>query len=76
MFAVLSANFPEDVVDSLPKDFALGVYYGWANVDGGDVHKMVMSVGWNPFYHNTKRSMVSVTLTRGQWTLTKHQCSV
>ena len=54
-------------MDGLPKDFALGVYYGWANVDGGDVHKMVMSVGWNPFYHNTKRSMVSVTLTGGLW---------
>ncbi|KAI0237957.1 Riboflavin kinase [Lamellibrachia satsuma] len=51
------ANFPEDVVDSLPKDFSTGVYYGWACVNGGAVHKMVMSVGWNPFYHNTKRSM-------------------
>ena len=25
-------------------------------VDGGDVHKMVLSMGWNPFYGNTKKS--------------------
>lgn len=34
-----------------------GVYYGWARVDNGDIHKMVMSVGWNPFYKNNKKSM-------------------
>lgn len=52
-----TANFPEDVVDSLPKGFTAGAYYGWASVDDGAVHKMVLSVGWNPFYNNTKRSM-------------------
>ena len=54
----VSANFAESVVESLPADFLPGVYFGWANVDSGGVHKMVMSVGWNPFYHNKKRSMV------------------
>lgn len=58
MFTLFPANFPEDVVDALPDDFATGIYYGWAEVDG-DVYKMVMSVGWNPFYKNEKRSMVS-----------------
>lgn len=52
-----TANFPLDVVQSLPSDFVTGVYYGWANVDGGDVYKMVMSVGWNPFYENKQKSM-------------------
>ena len=33
-----------------------GVYYGWAQVGGGDVHKSVMSIGWNPFYKNKTRS--------------------
>ena len=36
-----------------------GVYYGWASVDGGDIHKMVMSIGWNPYYKNKTKSMVS-----------------
>ncbi|XP_070536045.1 riboflavin kinase-like [Ptychodera flava] len=52
-----TANYPEDVVDSLPEGITTGVYYGWACVDDGDIHKMVMSVGWNPFYKNEKKSM-------------------
>lgn len=52
-----TANFPEDVVSKLPAAFATGVYYGWAKVDDGSVEKMVMSVGWNPFYQNQKKSM-------------------
>ncbi|GAA6106796.1 riboflavin kinase [Tachysurus ichikawai] len=52
-----TANFPESVVDSLPADISTGIYYGWARVDNGDVHKMVMSIGWNPYYKNIKKSM-------------------
>lgn len=52
-----TANFPESVVDSLPADINTGIYYGWAQVDNGDIHKMVMSIGWNPYYKNTKKSM-------------------
>lgn len=51
-----TANFPEDVVDNLPSDICTGIYYGWGCVGDGDVHKMVMSIGWNPFYKNTKKS--------------------
>ena len=49
------------------EDVESGVYYGWAglNVDGhakskaqGEVFPMVMSIGWNPYYKNTVRSVV------------------
>jgi riboflavin kinase len=30
----------------------------WATVEGDATRKAVMSVGWNPFYQNTKRSAV------------------
>uniref|UniRef100_A0A8C5MTR6 riboflavin kinase n=1 Tax=Leptobrachium leishanense TaxID=445787 RepID=A0A8C5MTR6_9ANUR len=53
----LQPNFPEHVVDSLPDDLNTGIYYGWGCVGDGDVHKMVMSIGWNPFYKNTKKSV-------------------
>jgi len=53
------ANYPEDVVNSLPDAIQTGIYYGWAMVDQGPVYKMVMSIGWNPVYQNEKRSMVS-----------------
>nr|XP_020864183.1 riboflavin kinase [Phascolarctos cinereus] len=52
-----TANFPEQVVDNLPCDFSTGIYYGWASVGNGDVHKMVLSIGWNPYYKNTKKSV-------------------
>ncbi|NWH45696.1 RIFK kinase, partial [Fregata magnificens] len=50
------ANFLEQVVESLPSDISTGIYYGWACVGNGDVHKMVLSIGWNPFYKNIKKS--------------------
>ncbi|XP_078328188.1 riboflavin kinase-like [Crassostrea virginica] len=50
-------NYPEDVVEGLPQELPLGVYYGWGNVDDGEVYKMVLSVGWNLYYKNTKKSM-------------------
>ncbi|XP_061527780.1 riboflavin kinase isoform X1 [Phycodurus eques] len=52
-----TANFPDCVVEQLPADISTGIYYGWACVGNGDVHKMVMSIGWNPYYKNTKKSM-------------------
>ena len=58
----LAANFPIDVVDNLPAAVSTGIYYGWASVDRGPVYKMVMSIGWNPFYNNTKKSMVGITV--------------
>ncbi|KAM3937511.1 riboflavin kinase [Leptodactylus fuscus] len=52
-----TANFPEHVVDNLPSDLSTGIYYGWGSISNGDVYKMVMSIGWNPFYKNTKKSV-------------------
>ncbi|XP_033828674.1 riboflavin kinase [Periophthalmus magnuspinnatus] len=52
-----TANFPDSVVEHLPSDVNTGIYYGWACVGHGDVHKMVMSIGWNPYYKNSKKSM-------------------
>ncbi|XP_059614713.1 riboflavin kinase [Phlebotomus argentipes] len=52
-----TANYPVEVVRALPADFATGIYCGWAQVANGDVHKMVMSVGWNPFFDNKEKSM-------------------
>ncbi|XP_076029358.1 riboflavin kinase isoform X2 [Oratosquilla oratoria] len=52
-----TANFPEAVVEKLPEDISTGIYFGWANVDDGPIYKMVMSIGWNPYYKNSKKSM-------------------
>lgn len=52
-----TANFPESTVEGIPEDLCAGVYFGWARLGGNDtVYPMVMSIGWNPFYHNTKKT--------------------
>merc|ERR1712241_1505268 len=45
------------VIDKLPEELVGGIYFGFAQVDSGPVHDMVMSVGMNPFYNNEKRAM-------------------
>ncbi|KAJ3649354.1 hypothetical protein Zmor_021118 [Zophobas morio] len=52
-----TANYDVDVVNNMPKEVEPGIYFGFAKVDQGPVYKMVMSVGWNPFYNNTQKSM-------------------
>ncbi|XP_050510076.1 riboflavin kinase-like isoform X2 [Diabrotica virgifera virgifera] len=52
-----TANLPLEVVKNLPEKIETGVYCGFASVEGGQVHKMVMSVGWNPFYNNETKTV-------------------
>lgn len=52
------ANFGVDIVEKLPPDLETGIYFGWANIDNGDVYKAVLSIGWNPFYVNKQKSLV------------------
>lgn len=52
-----TANYPLEVVQSLPKELDPGVYYGWAQVDNGTVYKMVANIGWCPFYQNKQMSV-------------------
>lgn len=52
-----TANFSQDLVTKAPAELECGVYYGWASVNDGPINKMVMSVGWNPYYKNEKKSM-------------------
>ncbi|CAN7983858.1 unnamed protein product [Ixodes hexagonus] len=53
----LRSNFSHDLVSKLPEDLDCGVYYGWAAINDGPVNKMVMSVGWNPYYKNERKSV-------------------
>jgi len=51
-----TANLDEAAVNQLPDNFPCGVYYGLAQVVCGRLYKMVMSVGWNPHFHNEKKT--------------------
>ncbi|EGG14861.1 riboflavin kinase [Cavenderia fasciculata] len=55
-----TANLPVEEYESILNDIPIGVYYGWANVHGvndNKIYKMAMSIGWNPFYKNTKKTI-------------------
>jgi FAD synthase len=62
-----TANIPlEGLEIGGHSDLESGVYYGWAGLHSNatnntkqTVYPMVMSIGWNPFYGNTVRSVVS-----------------
>lgn len=52
-----TANFSFEVVQKLPNELESGVYFGYAQLEKGDIHEMVTSIGWNPFYQNSVKSM-------------------
>ncbi|KAK2587950.1 hypothetical protein KPH14_004036 [Odynerus spinipes] len=51
-----TANLADDVVDTLPKEFNTGIYYGWVALER-NIYKMVASIGWNPFFKNEKKTI-------------------
>ncbi|RZC66834.1 hypothetical protein C5167_010528 [Papaver somniferum] len=34
-----------------------GVYFGWAGLSTRGIYKMVMSIGWNPYFNNTEKTI-------------------
>ncbi|KAJ1833844.1 riboflavin kinase [Coemansia sp. RSA 2706] len=51
-----TANLPSSAVDQALENIPIGVYYGWAQIEHDQVRPMVMSLGWNPYFKNEKRS--------------------
>ncbi|KYQ91319.1 hypothetical protein DLAC_08265 [Tieghemostelium lacteum] len=55
-----TANLPIEDYEEQLREIPVGVYYGFANVEGlnnDKVYPMAMSIGWNPFYKNTKKTI-------------------
>ena len=45
---------------SLPQDLDTGIYFAWTQLEGDDdclIRKAVVSIGWNPYYDNSKKSV-------------------
>lgn len=53
-----TANLSDDAIEAMCTDFTSGIYYGWVQIGdkNSEVYPMVMSLGWNPYYQNEKRS--------------------
>lgn len=57
--ALVSANLStKDYADELV-EHPSGVYFGWAGLATRGVFKMVMSIGWNPYFNNKEKTIVS-----------------
>jgi riboflavin kinase len=53
-----TANLDAESLGAALEGVPAGIYFGWASVGASPVaHKMVMSIGWNPFYKNERKTV-------------------
>eukprot|EP01018_Ginkgo_biloba_P017416 Gb_14637 [translate_table: standard] len=57
VLGIPTANLSPDNFSTILTEQACGVYLGWAGLSTRGVFKMVMSVGWNPYFSNTKKTI-------------------
>lgn len=57
VLGIPTANLSSEALGSKVDDVPAGVYFGWANVADGPVYKAVLSVGWNPYFKNTHKTV-------------------
>ena len=55
----------DEAINALVSGLETGVYYGWTQIGDlkSQVYPMVMSLGWNPYFKNEKRSAVKLSLS-------------
>ncbi|KAG2195565.1 hypothetical protein INT47_001312 [Mucor saturninus] len=55
---IIKANLSDEAISALVSGLETGVYYGWTQIgeSKSQVYPMVMSLGWNPYFQNEKRS--------------------
>ena len=54
-----AANLPTSAISKELREHVCGIYIGWAGLSNRGVYKMVMSVGYNPFFGNCEKTVVS-----------------
>ncbi|VDN26445.1 unnamed protein product [Gongylonema pulchrum] len=52
-----TANLDDSAISRLPSDFPTGVFYGFANINCGEVYGMVTSIGWNLHFKNERKTI-------------------
>ncbi|CAI5979903.1 unnamed protein product [Closterium sp. NIES-64] len=57
LLGIPTANLPSSSFAGHLAEHTCGIYHGWAALPGRGVFKMVMSVGWNPFFNNTHKTV-------------------
>eukprot|EP00252_Welwitschia_mirabilis_P013342 TRINITY_DN2939_c0_g1_i1.p1 TRINITY_DN2939_c0_g1~~TRINITY_DN2939_c0_g1_i1.p1 ORF type:complete len:411 (+),score=84.13 TRINITY_DN2939_c0_g1_i1:548-1780(+) len=57
ILGIPTANLSADAFSAIISHQACGVYMGWARLSNRGIFKMVMSIGWNPYFNNTKKTI-------------------
>ncbi|KAL5579320.1 hypothetical protein UlMin_011762 [Ulmus minor] len=57
VLGIPTANLSTKGYSTLLSEHHAGVYFGWAGLSTRGVFKMVMSIGWNPYFNNTEKTM-------------------
>ncbi|KAK9706632.1 hypothetical protein RND81_07G140600 [Saponaria officinalis] len=57
VLGIPTANLSTDGYSKLLSEYPSGVYFGWARLSKRGVYKMVMSVGWNPYFDNSEKTV-------------------
>lgn len=57
VLGIPTANLPTTSFSSILSNCVCGIYLGWAGLSNRGVFKMVMSVGWNPYFDNAEKTV-------------------
>ncbi|PKA61545.1 riboflavin kinase [Apostasia shenzhenica] len=57
VLGIPTANLPAENFSGLLSEHASGVYFGWAGLSARGIYKMVMSIGWNPYFNNIEKTV-------------------
>ncbi|GKV30920.1 hypothetical protein SLEP1_g39687 [Rubroshorea leprosula] len=57
LLGIPTANLSTQGHSSVLSEHPSGVYFGWAGLSRRGVYKMVMSIGWNPFFNNAEKTI-------------------
>ncbi|XP_049936771.1 bifunctional riboflavin kinase/FMN phosphatase-like isoform X2 [Nymphaea colorata] len=57
VLGIPTANISPNGFSDILSVSASGVYFGWAGLSTRGIYKMVMSIGWNPYFHNAEKTI-------------------
>ncbi|KAG0553031.1 hypothetical protein BDA96_01G560000 [Sorghum bicolor] len=57
VLGIPTANLPAENFADIVSEHTSGVYFGWAGLSTRGIYKMVMSIGWNPYFDNTEKTV-------------------
>ncbi|CAA0835984.1 Bifunctional riboflavin kinase/FMN phosphatase [Striga hermonthica] len=57
LLGIPTANLSTEGFEDLLSEHPSGVYFGWAGLANHGIYKMVMSIGWNPYFNNSEKTI-------------------